>query len=135
MSNRYDVSIAIKDESVLEAIRDAVAEWISETGDDGIEEILDSAEISQMHDYSGNDFLCLEWRSYNHWGNDGGDALLCIVREVASDYAYIAIDDYGEEEDGAGIFDGLFCIEKRISVCARHGLAKNDPLLRPHKIA
>lgn len=131
MSNYHQVAIAVRDREVWEKIGKEVAEIADSVA--GLKTLYDDAELSDIHDLMGNDFLRADWQDFNHWRENGGDKLLQIIEEVASDdgYAYIDIDEYGEDIGGVGKnFLGLFYVSRAIGMVAMNGLTKDDPIAR-----
>ncbi len=129
MSNYHQVAIAVRNREVWEKIGKDVAEIADSVI--GLKDLYDDAELSDIHDFWGHDFLRLDWPDYNHWREGGGDALLRIIEEITKDdgYAYIDIDEYGEETGGVGEdFDGLFYVTREIGMAGEKGLTKDDPV-------
>lgn len=113
MSNRYEVSIAVKSRETLAKIAKRVAEEAKVFPD--VSEVFEEAKVSDAEDFNGTKFVRLDWHSYNGWATYGGDALLDIVREATKGegYAYASVDDFGEDEESEGEdFEGLFYISK-----------------------
>ena len=109
MSNYHQVAIAVRNREVWEKIGKEVAEIADSVA--GLKALYDDAELSDIHDFLGHDFLRLDWPDYNHWREGGGDALLQIIEEITKDdgYAYIDIDEYGEETDSNGEDFNFIC--------------------------
>ena len=113
MSNYHNVAIAVRNREVWNKVCKAVVE----AGDRLAIELFGEADLTDVHDFFGHEFLRVDWEDYNHWRDNGGKVILQALADVAADdgYAWFDMDEYGEESDSVGDeFAGLFYVQRSI---------------------